>query len=198
MARNLPYYWVRENAIPHELCDMIVAERQTLIEKAAGVGLNNQAPPDNLRKTSVAWADRNHWLEGILLNNAHYANREAGWNIDVSSHYNEQVQLAKYETGHFYDWHKDTRRGVAVNMLLTPHARSFCVFTDKKEGVVFNTQELKYKPTTYYLFNTQQFHTVYNFETTRYLLSIEFKKDLNELSFEDLLKDIKENYENDR
>ena len=108
MARNLPYYWVRENAIPHELCDMIVAERQTLIEKAAGVGLNNQAPPDNLRKTSVAWADRNHWLEGILLNNAHYANREAGWNIDVSSHYNEQVQLAKYETGHFYDWHKDT------------------------------------------------------------------------------------------
>jgi hypothetical protein len=36
---------------------------------------------------------------------------------------------------------------------------------------------------------------VYNFETTRYLMSIEFAKDKDELSFEELVKDIQQNYE---
>jgi hypothetical protein len=38
-------------------------------------------------------------------------------------------------------------------------------------------------------------HTVYNFETTRYLMSVEFAKDKDELSFEDLVSDIQTNYE---
>jgi len=36
---------------------------------------------------------------------------------------------------------------------------------------------------------------VYNFETTRYLLSVEFAKDRDQLRFNDLLKDIQTNYE---
>ena len=93
-----------------------------------------------------------------------------------------------------YDWHTDTRRGVGINMLLTPFDRSVCAFAPNKEGVVFNIEELKYKPATYYIFNTQIPHTVYNFETTRYLISVEFAKDKSELSFDDLLKDIKTQY----
>ena len=96
-----------------------------------------------------------------------------------------------------YDWHTDTRRGVGINMLLTPHARSFCAFAPKKTEQVFKIEELSYKPMTYYLFNTQVEHTVYNFEATRYLLSIEFAKNRNELTFEDLAKDIRNNYEKD-
>jgi hypothetical protein len=94
-----------------------------------------------------------------------------------------------------YDWHTDTRRGVGINMLLTPETRSICAFTHNKEDAVFKIEELKYKPSTYYLFNTQVSHTVYNFETTRYLMSVEFAKDKDELSFEDLLKNIQTNYE---
>ena len=94
-----------------------------------------------------------------------------------------------------YDWHTDTRRGVSINMLLTPHAKSFCAFAPKKFEQVFKIEELSYKPITYYLFNSQVNHTVYNFETTRYLLSIEFAKEKHELSFEDLLKDIRTHYE---
>ena len=107
MANYLPYYWTRHNAVPPELCDMILAERQAMSDAPAGVGINNETAPDGLRKTSIAWAPRNHWLEGIMLNNMFYANRETNWNLDFGVH-TEQVQLAKYETGHFYDWHKDT------------------------------------------------------------------------------------------
>ena len=94
-----------------------------------------------------------------------------------------------------YDWHTDTRRGVGINMLLTPHSRSFCAFKFDIDQPVFKIEELKYKPSTYYLFNTQVEHTVYNFETTRYLMSIEFAKDKDQLSFNDLVKDIQTNYE---
>jgi hypothetical protein len=80
-------------------------------------------------------------------------------------------------------------------MLLTPDSRSFCAFTHNGEDPVFKIEELKYKPATYYLFNTQVSHTVYNFETTRYLMSIEFAKNKDELSFDQLVKDIRNNYE---
>jgi phage anti-repressor protein len=61
--------------------------------------------------------------------------------------------------------------------------------------MVFKIEELSYKPQTYYLFNTQVTHTVYNFETTRYLLSIEFAKNKEQLSYEELLKEVMANYE---
>lgn len=96
-----------------------------------------------------------------------------------------------------YNWHKDTRRGVGINMLLTPHVRSVCAFADNTDEPVFKIDELKYKPITYYVFNTQANHTVYNFEMTRYLLSIEFLKGKDELTFNQLVDDIKEHYEKD-
>ena len=97
-----------------------------------------------------------------------------------------------------YDWHIDTRRGVGINMLLTPFDRSVCAFADNTDEAVFKIEELKYKPNTYYIFNTQTNHTVYNFETTRYLMSVEFAKGRDELTFDQLMHDIKDNYEKDR
>ena len=94
-----------------------------------------------------------------------------------------------------YDWHIDSKRGVGINMLLTPEVRSACAFKNESDSEVFKIEELKYKPATYYIFNTQMPHTVYNFETTRYLMSIEFAKDKDELTFDELVKDVKDNYE---
>jgi predicted 2-oxoglutarate/Fe(II)-dependent dioxygenase YbiX len=105
MPNYLPYYWIRHNAIPKSLCEIMLQERQQMSDAQAGVGMNNETAPNGLRKTGIAWAERNHWLEGIMLNNARYANRETGWNMELDTC--EQVQLAKYETGHFYDWHQD-------------------------------------------------------------------------------------------
>jgi hypothetical protein len=94
-----------------------------------------------------------------------------------------------------YDWHVDTRRGVGINMLLTPPTqRSVCLFKANQDQYVFKIEELKYKPNTYYIFNTQTPHTVYNFETTRYIMSVEFLKGKDELTFDDLMQDIKDNY----
>ena len=115
--------------------------------------------------------------------------------IWLSHRYSFVAGILKLDPYVCYDWHTDTRRGVGINMLLTPFDRSICVFKVDLDQTVFKIDELKYKPGTYYLFNTQVSHTVYNFETTRYLMSIEFAKNKDELSFNDLLKDIQTNYE---
>jgi hypothetical protein len=115
--------------------------------------------------------------------------------IWLSHRYSFVAGVLKLDPYTCYDWHTDTRRGVGVNMLLTTFDRSVCAFAPNKEGIVFEIEELKYKPSTYYIFNTQMPHTVYNFETTRYLMSIEFAKDKDQLTFEDLVKDIRNNYE---
>lgn len=97
-----------------------------------------------------------------------------------------------------YMWHIDEKRGAGINMLLTPNQRSFCAFTEAKydEIPVFKIQELSYKPSTYYIFNTKVPHTVYNFETTRYLLSVDFIDIYNKgLTYDSLVQDIRNNYE---
>ena len=97
------------------------------------------------------------------------------------------VQLSPYVC---YDWHIDSRRGVGVNMLLTPEIKSHCLFTNT-EGVQFPFEELVYEPDTYYLFNTQIRHTVINFYEPRYLFTVEFAENKDQLSFENLLKQMK-------
>ena len=113
------------------------------------------------------------------------------WLADRYSFMGGIIKLDPYTC---YNWHTDTRRGVGINMLLTPNTRSYCAFGFDPSQLVFKIEELKYKPNTYYVFNTQVPHTVYNFETTRYMFSIEFAKDKDELSFEDLVNDIETNY----
>ena len=97
------------------------------------------------------------------------------------------VQLSPYVC---YDWHTDTRRGVGVNMLLTPEIKSHCLFTST-EGAQFPFEELVYEPDTYYLFNTQMRHTVINFDQPRYLFTLEFLADKDALSFNALYYQMK-------
>ena len=115
--------------------------------------------------------------------------------IWLSHRYSFVAGILKLDPYTCYDWHTDTKRGVGINMLLTPFDRSVCAFKVDLNQTVFKIDELKYKPSAYYLFNTQIPHTVYNFETTRYLMSVEFAKNKDELSFNDLLKDVQTNYE---
>jgi len=96
-----------------------------------------------------------------------------------------------------YDWHVDTRRGVGINMLLTPNGSvySHSLFSRNKKEVSRNFMQLHYKPNTYYLYNTQHEHMVINFQKPRYMFSVEFLQDKDKLTFDRLLKDVEENYE---
>jgi hypothetical protein len=94
-----------------------------------------------------------------------------------------------------YDWHVDTRRGVGINMLLTARDNSLCMFTERPADLVKNIYPLNYQDQRYYLFNTQQPHSVINKSDTRYLFTIEFGANKDHLSFNDLKKEIKDGYD---
>ena len=85
-----------------------------------------------------------------------------------------------------YLWHVDEKRGLSINMLLSFDHVSHSVFGDfgnrpTKEQVQIT--ELKYKKDTFYIFNTQRPHTVFNFEQSRYLFTVEFVKPKTELVY---------------
>jgi hypothetical protein len=115
----------------------------------------------------------------------------------LNKHYEFVPGVLKIDPYTCYDWHIDTRRGVGINMLLTDNSKSYCAFKMEQDKLVFKINELKYKPNTYYVFNTQVPHTVYNFETTRYLFSLDFAKPKDELSFHSLVKHIQNEWKPD-
>jgi len=91
-----------------------------------------------------------------------------------------------------YNWHVDTERGCSVNMMLSD-GKSHTLFADPSSedhllpvGRNGHFVELDYEPDTFYVFNCQRLHCVYNFDKPRYLFSCEFSQSRDELSFERL------------
>lgn len=87
-----------------------------------------------------------------------------------------------------YNWHQDARRGASINMILSStESHSHCLFAKQ---IISDDQieidELVYSPKQFYLLNTQIPHTVINFDSPRYMFSLEFEKDKTELGFEDI------------
>ena len=97
------------------------------------------------------------------------------------------LRLDPYTT---YDWHVDGKRGVCVNMLLND-VKSHCLFEVEKDEATRSFLELKYAPKTYYVFNNQVPHMVTNFAQSRYLMSVEFVEGKDELTFDQLLEEVK-------
>jgi hypothetical protein len=96
------------------------------------------------------------------------------------------LRLDPYTT---YDWHVDTNRGVCINMLLND-VKSQCLFSEGETEATHVFLELKYQPKTYYVFNNQVPHMVINYAQTRYLMSVEFQANKNELTYENFLKEM--------
>jgi hypothetical protein len=88
-----------------------------------------------------------------------------------------------------YDWHKDSRRGVCINMLLND-VESKCLFADSKDEATHKFSELQYKVGKYYVFNNQVEHMVINFAQSRYLMSVEFEEDKYALTYDGLLREL--------
>ena len=70
-------------------------------------------------------------------------------------------------------WHKDIPRNCSLNMLLIGHSSSITMFGHQDTPRNFsNIQLVPYQSNHFILMNTKQFHSVLNFSTVRYLLSI--------------------------
>jgi hypothetical protein len=94
--------------------------------------------------------------------------------------------IVKLERNRCYKWHQDAKRGVSINMLLSS-GDSHCLFgSDSESDDQYKITELKYEPETFYLFNNQIMHTVINFDKPRYLFTVEFVKDKDELTYSDV------------
>lgn len=133
--------WVRDNAIPHELCDLIIAESNSFVWEEGKVGPYLTDPNYKAREANIAWLDHNHWLEAILVNNGLYANRECGWDFQVEV--SEKVQFTKYKAGGYHDWHMDAcfdngsdfiRKVSVVAMLSNPEEYSGGEFMIQHKG----------------------------------------------------------------
>ena len=88
-----------------------------------------------------------------------------------------------------YDWHVELHRLSSINMLIK-HKHSHCLFGELKDEHHINVLELIYQPQTYYLLNTKKYHSVLNFEESRYMFSLYFEDEIDYTSLKVKLKDL--------
>lgn len=94
-----------------------------------------------------------------------------------------RAAILKSPPKHNYLWHVDDDRGVTVNMLLSHSHHSHCLFGQPVNSDNFKFLELNYQPNTLYVFNTRFPHSVINFDGYRYLFSLEFRANKDQLSY---------------
>ena len=83
-----------------------------------------------------------------------------------------------------YNWHIDDHRSATVNLLINNYENSHCLFGESIDENRSAFIELKYKPKTFYLFNTKKKHMVINNGQRRYILSLQFN---TRLDYSDIL-----------
>ena len=114
------YYWCFQGALPHRICDDIVAYGKALKEET---GVTFGYDPDNMtpnqqkqleqkRKSNVVWMNP-RWIYRELHPLVHEANTNAGWNYHWD--WSESCQFTKYDGNkkQHYDWHTDA--GTRIN-----------------------------------------------------------------------------------
>ena len=88
-----------------------------------------------------------------------------------------------------YSWHFDSGRMSSINMLIEGFD-SMCIFGNLNPGRKYtDLSVIKHEHATYYLMNVRKFHTVYNFNNQRYILSL----GIPDKSFAEVKEYLKEN-----
>jgi PKHD-type hydroxylase len=100
-------YWEWRNCLTKEVCDTLI-ERfyKPDEENDARFGSNSDPLKDYaFRKTNICWIPKEELISIYLFTRALIANQKGKWLFDIDDY--EQVQIAKYEQGGHYEWHKD-------------------------------------------------------------------------------------------
>jgi hypothetical protein len=83
----------------------------------------------------------------------------------VGTQFGGKLKLYKFPANHVYHWHRDVSIGCSLNMVLDIY-NSHTLFThaNPKQVYVEPIIELNYKPNTWYIFNSQEKHSVINLD----------------------------------
>lgn len=135
-------YWKWDKAIPKEYCDLIIKKANWKETKSAKI-LSSKPIDENIRKTKVVWENSFSVIGSIADRYTRAANIAAGWNYDLHKNIGE-IQIGKYDSGGFYDWHRD---GEIIDE--NPRKLSFVMLlNDPKEfkGGLFEFKHMKEQP----------------------------------------------------
>ncbi|GEM_PF-1125534 len=136
---------------------------------------------DHILGTNVAHLDYQHYFnfEAAALSREVWQRNPALAQINETFPI-QQAGVLRIGPYKGYDWHTDTERRLAINMLLPTvtngrHPSETLFSPDYGDGVQYNLHRLMYQPGSLYVFNTQIQHTVLNFDEPRYVFSVEFQ-----------------------
>jgi hypothetical protein len=91
--------------IPPAVCDLATAEYMQIEPIDATMGANGEERSHLNRNTTVRFAGQDHWFGDMLRSHGLKANKECGWDFDITGH--EAVQYAHYGPEQHYGWHVD-------------------------------------------------------------------------------------------
>lgn len=103
MGKHLPLWYMGQ--LPVEVCDLAMAEYMAIPPRDATMGANGEEISHLNRNTTVRFAQPDHWFGNMMRGYGHKANKECGWDYDITDH--EAVQFAHYGVGQHYGWHVD-------------------------------------------------------------------------------------------
>lgn len=98
------YYYFNE-PIDKKTCSRIIQlGDKGFDESTVGHGGLHEITDKKIRTSKVAWSDE-QWVYDLIWPYMEEANELAGWKYDIKGA--ESIQVAKYEEGSFYNFHKD-------------------------------------------------------------------------------------------
>jgi hypothetical protein len=84
---------------------------------------------------------------------------------EIATQFGGHLKLYKVPSNYVYHWHKDANIGCSLNMVLEEYnSHTLFIHPERDNKYVEPFVELKYKPETWYIFNSQERHTVINLD----------------------------------
>jgi len=125
------YSWIYNKSLPKYICDQII---KYALKKQFMKGTTGDNNKNNTRNSNIIW-NKEPWINNLVMQYIRAANREAGWNFDISS--NEDIQFTIYNENQYYDWHVDSWEKVYKNTGYIRKLSASILLNDNFEGGEF-------------------------------------------------------------